>query len=279
LFEKLEFNTHLNRLSMVNCNLEDEACVELILALVGNETIRTINIEHNPLISDGTGKALVKVLKKSNSVVKRVDVAGTSITAKVRLKLKEIFDERDEEKQRAMKLQKIQQERTKKIQELLAFDKTDEISPGSQRLSQRLLEVEDEKNAARSVVSMSTADSSKKRKKKKKGWASVTSDAVQNARPELARRNSLVENMAMLGGEGTALGQTKGELFTNREARGECKRCGQKLFQKTMFKTVPLNIPGKVKDGACLECSKFETARNGASAKSKWGVVKVNILK
>ena len=40
-----------------------------------------------------------------------------------------------------------------------------------------------------------------------------------------------------------------------RHMRGECEDCGQKCFNKTMFKTIPVTIVGKVEEGRCLRCT------------------------
>merc|ERR1712232_119927 len=73
IFESLEYNSHLASLSVANCRLEDDDAVTLVLSLVENETLKTINLGQNPGLTDGTGRALVKVLKQTNAVVKEID--------------------------------------------------------------------------------------------------------------------------------------------------------------------------------------------------------------
>ena len=48
---------------------------------------------------------------------------------------------------------------------------------------------------------------------------------------------------------------TKSELISRRERNGECTNCGQKCFNKKLFKMVPITIPGVVLEGRCLACN------------------------
>lgn len=48
---------------------------------------------------------------------------------------------------------------------------------------------------------------------------------------------------------------SKDELLLRRQRNGECQTCGQKCFQKKLFKMVPLTIPGEVLEGRCLACN------------------------
>ncbi|KAL3794129.1 hypothetical protein HJC23_012836 [Cyclotella cryptica] len=48
---------------------------------------------------------------------------------------------------------------------------------------------------------------------------------------------------------------TKSELISRRERNGECVTCGQKCFNKKLFKMVPITIPGVVLEGRCLACN------------------------
>mmetsp|Transcript_8232 Transcript_8232/g.10453 ORF Transcript_8232/g.10453 Transcript_8232/m.10453 type:complete len:698 (+) Transcript_8232:220-2313(+) len=47
---------------------------------------------------------------------------------------------------------------------------------------------------------------------------------------------------------------SKTEMKELRLKRGECPTCGQKCFNKTLFKSTPISIDGKVLDGRCLTC-------------------------
>mmetsp|Transcript_17439 Transcript_17439/g.20120 ORF Transcript_17439/g.20120 Transcript_17439/m.20120 type:complete len:895 (+) Transcript_17439:291-2975(+) len=46
----------------------------------------------------------------------------------------------------------------------------------------------------------------------------------------------------------------KKQLEEQRRKRGECLSCGQKCFQKKLFKMVPLTIHGSAFEGRCLKC-------------------------
>lgn len=48
---------------------------------------------------------------------------------------------------------------------------------------------------------------------------------------------------------------SKSELISRRERNGECVKCGQKCFNKKLFKMVPITIPGVVLEGRCLTCN------------------------
>ena len=48
---------------------------------------------------------------------------------------------------------------------------------------------------------------------------------------------------------------SKSELISRRERNGECITCGQKCFNKKLFKMVPITIPGVVLEGRCLACN------------------------
>ncbi|KAL7532815.1 hypothetical protein ACHAXR_004863 [Thalassiosira sp. AJA248-18] len=293
LFDALEDNAILTHLSVANCDLDDDTVVPLVLALVENETMVSLNLTNNRNLTNGTGKSLVKVLKQSNSVIKKVDIEGTAISSKTSGKMRDILDDRDDVK----KLEKIQASRQSKIKDLLAFSASDQISPSSQRLSQRLLEIEGDGDHKKSINSGSTNSSGDKKKKRRKGRAapiesassfmSTTSSqrssgsggrrkphsaslttprktahsaSMTSGGSRIARSNAAARQMASLGGE-VAAGKSLEEVRQNRKLRGECEDCGQRLFQKTMFKTIPLTIPNKVHEGRCLECATITTSR------------------
>jgi hypothetical protein len=48
---------------------------------------------------------------------------------------------------------------------------------------------------------------------------------------------------------------SKSELISRRERNGECITCGQKCFNKKLFKMIPITIPGVVLEGRCLACN------------------------
>lgn len=47
---------------------------------------------------------------------------------------------------------------------------------------------------------------------------------------------------------------SRAQLEDQRRKRGECVTCGQKCFQKKLFKSIPLTLHGKVLNGRCLNC-------------------------
>ena len=59
--------------------------------------------------------------------------------------------------------------------------------------------------------------------------------------------------MATLGGDiVTDVGADAKTLREQRKMRGECEGCGQKCFEKQIFKLTPLTIPQLVFEGHCL---------------------------
>jgi hypothetical protein len=56
---------------------------------------------------------------------------------------------------------------------------------------------------------------------------------------------------------------SRGELEEQRRKRGECIRCGQKCFQKKLFKMIPITEHGKVENGRCLNCNPLDAAAAG----------------
>ena len=266
LFDAIEDNSHLTHLSLVDCGLEDDVTTPLVLALVENETLTSLDLSNNHKLSNGTGKSLLKILKQSNQVLKKINLVNTTISDKTMDKIQGILDDRDDTK----KLEKIQAARQKKIQELLAFSASDDVSPSSQRLSQRLLEIENEGKEGRGELGKSTnsrsTNSSGEHSKQKRGikkndsarsvgsGGSRQSEVSRSSTPTFksaVRATATARAMATLGGDSLVTEQVK----HTRQMRGECEQCGQKCFNKTMFKSIPLTIPGKVDEGECLRCS------------------------
>lgn len=54
----------------------------------------------------------------------------------------------------------------------------------------------------------------------------------------------------------------KSQLEEQRRKRGECLTCGEKCFQKKLFKMIPLTIEGVVVDGRCLKCKPLDALSN-----------------
>ena len=51
---------------------------------------------------------------------------------------------------------------------------------------------------------------------------------------------------------------TTKQLEEQRRKRGECLTCGQKCFQKKLFKSIPLTVHGQVLNGRCLKCNPLD---------------------
>ena len=66
------------------------------------------------------------------------------------------------------------------------------------------------------------------------------------------RASMTASAMAQMGGD---IGQDLKKLKEHRKLRGECESCGQKCYQKSMFKTTPLTIANAVYEGRCLKCN------------------------
>ena len=58
---------------------------------------------------------------------------------------------------------------------------------------------------------------------------------------------------------------TPAQRQEQRHKRGECITCGEKCFQKRLFKMVPITVHGKVLNGRCLNCRPLD-ANNGIPA-------------
>lgn len=276
LFDALEGNAHLTHLSLVNCSMDDDKAVPLVLALVENETLVSLDLSNNPSLTSVTGRSFVKVLKQSNAVLKTVVISGTSIAPKTAEALQSILDDRDEVKV----YEKMQAARQNKIQQLLAFSASDEVSPSSARLSQRLLEIDKEDGgpekdagAAKSVRSASSASSGEPSRRTKSKKKSSTSSSVRSngsgggsrSTPSkgdgaeklkgVARTTLAARQMANMGGDITNVGADIIKVKEQRKLKGECETCGQKCFNKTMFKSTPITVPHKVLEGRCLRCN------------------------
>jgi hypothetical protein len=96
LFEILEKNNRLKRLSLAACGLTDEVMVPLALALVENDTLRSISLADNPGIGDATGGMFLKVLARSNEILHELDVTNTSISDEVKFEIEAMLKKRVE---------------------------------------------------------------------------------------------------------------------------------------------------------------------------------------
>lgn len=62
---------------------------------------------------------------------------------------------------------------------------------------------------------------------------------------------------------------SRAELEEQRRKRGECVRCGQKCFQKKLFKMIPITEHGKVENGRCLNCHPLDVSSGTIPAVSR----------
>ena len=269
LFEALEENTTITHLSISRCDIEDSMAVSLVLALVENETIVELRLNGNKGITDDTGKGFIKVLRQSNSTLKKLELLRCKVTKKSTNELNKILQERDDQK----KKDKMQAEREAKIKALLAFSASDAVAVPDV--------VEDEADASMSVASSSPSKTSSKRSGKKGGKKKKGADRLADSKTSLmssgragsrARGNTragrggsmrtstmrasmTAAQMAQLGGDIANVGADASKIKDQRKMRGECEVCGQKCFNKTMFKSTPLTVPGAVYEGRCLKCN------------------------
>ncbi len=283
LFDSIEENTHVTELSLVNCNLEDASLATLILALVENETLISIDLSYNEDLTDESGDALRKVLRQGNAIVKKINMEGTSISLETSDKIQTILHGRDD----AVQLAKLQEARQAKIKALLAFSASSEVA-----LNRRIsMEDEDDDDAhtqpkrrinssASSTMSQRSGSSSKSSSSKSIGKrsngygrradaysrtssqrsnvsASNRSSPDKKKVPTAIKATRVARQMAVLGGDMNDIGKSASQLKDLRRQRGECIHCGQKCFKKTVFKSIPLSIPGKVDEGRCLSCVQF----------------------
>ena len=270
LFTSLEDNATLTHLSMSRCELKDETVVPLVLALVENETLVALCLSNNKSLTDDTAKGFLKVLTQSNKTLKILDMERTKVTKSSTKKLNELLEDRDEEKKSA----KLQEERQRKIKELLSFSAGDVVAKEKKEdddaKEEAALDASRRSSCNLSVGSGTSSNkgsskaSSKKRSKGKHGPPQTRSGGRglggsgrgNRGGPRASMRrgsgtlgkNSMrasmtAQQMAQLGGSLQNLGADAGKFKEQRKARGECETCGQKCFQKTMFKTTPLTIP------------------------------------
>ena len=98
LFQSLESNSTVTHLSISRCKINDEVATDLVLAMVVNETIVALRLNHNEGLTDETGKGFIKVLRQSNSTIKQLEVNRTKITKKLTQELNTLLEVRDHAK-------------------------------------------------------------------------------------------------------------------------------------------------------------------------------------
>jgi len=101
--------------------------MSLVLALVDNTTLVTLQLNGNRGLTEDTVKGFIKVLLKSNKTLKKLELGRTRVSKKSMQKLSEILEKRDGRKRAA----NIQEERKKKIKTLLSFSAGDEVAKDS----------------------------------------------------------------------------------------------------------------------------------------------------
>ena len=231
-----------------------------------------------------TGKGIVKVLKESNTTLKQLDLSKTKVKKSTLKDIQTIMDGRDEDKKRA----KAQKLRESKIISLLTSSASDAMAKSlleldmdsdgdsgmsSEEDSRRMSSTsggaslkKSQKSAAASTASSKHSASSKNSGKGSK--ASTGKSHNNNRRVNRAGRGSAARastavrasmtarQMATMGGDlVSGVGADAKTLREQRKMRGECLNCGQKCFEKKLFKTSPLTIPHKVFEGRCLKCN------------------------
>ena len=266
LFESLEDNATITHLSISRCDIEDSMAVSLVLALVENETLVELQLNSNKGLTDDTGKGFVKVLRQSNSTLKKLGLLKTKVTKKSTNELNAILQERDDPKEK----DKVQVEREEKLKALLSFSASDAIA---KEAAATTLDVS---NRSESNLLDEPDTTKKKGKKKKDNWKTMSdSTALVTAgrgrggrgsrasmragrgsnRQSTLRASMTAQQMAQLGGDLANVGADANKIKEQRKARGECETCGQKCYNKTMFKSTPLTVPRLVYEGRCLKCN------------------------
>ena len=176
-YDALEENTVLTHLSMSHCELSDDLVVPLILALVENETLSTLRLNSNKRLTDDTAKGIIKVLNQSNETLKKLHLDRTGVSKKSIQKLNEVLEERDDKKRVA----KLQEERQRKIEALLAADSTpQEEETGDERedsqQSSSIRTRDSQRSSARSIRTRDSQRSSAKSKASSKKEKSARRD-------------------------------------------------------------------------------------------------------
>jgi len=254
-FESIEENTTLTHLSVSRCDLTDELAVGLVLALVENETLLSLKVMMSKRITDDTAKGFVKVFEQSNKSLKKLDLTKTKVTKKSLNRLNEILEERDEKKIR----EKLQEERQAKIQSMLKATASEEATEPSEDESDTEMDMMSGRSSLKSGKSGKSKKKGRRAKKnetspQRSSRAGAKKGRAKSGRQQLAKSVTAAQ-MAQLGGDIVNVGADAQKLKDKRRLKGECETCGQKCFNKTMFKTTPISIPHLVHEGKCLKCN------------------------
>ena len=143
-------------------------------------------------------------------------------------------------------------------------------SASSSRLSKRKSSMGSYKSSVKSNASASSSRKSSGSKSSKNANSKTSSGRLNGRRTAIRggrggrgnrasttmRASVTARQMATMGGElVSGIAQDAKGLREQRKMRGECLTCGQKCFEKKLFKTTPLSIPNKVHEGRCLKCN------------------------
>ena len=248
----------LTHLSVSRCDLTDEMAVGLVLALVENETLVSLKVVMNKRITDDTAKGFVKVFTQSNKTLKKLDLTKTKVSKKSLKDLDKILEERDEKKIVA----KLQAERQAKIQSMLKAASSEKAAAASDDESEPEMDI----MSGRSSLKSGKSGKSKKNKKGRGAKVNEASPPRRGARAGAGKNRAAsgrqqfaksvtAAQMAQLGGDIVNVGADAQKLKEKRKLKGECETCGQKCFNKTMFKSTPITIPHLVHEGKCLKCN------------------------
>ena len=227
---------------------------------------------------------MVKVLKESNTTLKKIDLSKTKVKKKTLHEIQVIMDERDEDKQRAKK----QRYRDSKVMSILTtaasdllndsdlesvrtdasddseelFQKSRTSSFGTSSLKKSQVSSKSNKSAAshasskKSVSSKGSKSGSKASKESKAAFQNGRVNGRGGRVKSVMRASVTARQMATMGGDlVSGVGADAKTIREQRKIRGECLMCGQKCFDKKLFKKTPLTIPHKVFEGRCLKCN------------------------
>ena len=235
-----------------------------------------------------TGKGVIKVLKESNTTLKQLDLSKTKVKKSTLKDIQTIMDERDEDIQRA-KAQKLRDDKVMALLTTTASDFVEKPQLGfeldsdddsdasedsrdipfrqksSNSLKKSYVSNKSNKSAASNASSKRSASSRGSNSKNGSMVGSLQSGRRVNGRagrginPRAGgalRASVTARQMATMGGDlVSGVGADAKTLREQRKMRGECITCGQKCFEKRLFKKTPLSIPHKVFEGRCLKCN------------------------
>lgn len=229
-----------------------------------------------------TGKGIIKVLKESNTTLKQVDLSKTKVKKSTLKEIQQMMNERDEDKQRA-KAQRLRDSKVMSIlnkaasdfindsdlesdngtasensrEESFQMSRTSSFCASNNSLKKSYISNKSNKSAASNASSKQSASSKGSKNGSRAGSFQKGRVLGRAGRGAGAMRASVTaRQMATMGGDlVSGVGADAKTMREKRKLRGECLMCGQKCFEKKLFKTTPLTIPHKVFEGRCLKCN------------------------